>query len=370
MTVCDLYFDTESDEKNKVVETMDSVFQAAIAGYGKSAKNFHLPLLKLHRGFKLRSVYLPSSSTTRVDEKGVMVVRSLKELLKDDKVDIVIITSPNRIHFEQAKEALSADKHVVVEKPVAVSSDEAEELIRLAEIKQKILTVFHNRRGDADFLTLKKTLNDGALGELVEIKSTFHRHRRELRDGHWKESSEPGSGILYDLSPHLIDQSLILFGKPNAVYADIKNQRGGDTDDSFDIKLYYDRPTKLEVTLSAGMLVADPVPRFIARGAEASLVIDGKDAQESALTNGQSLTPELLKELAKQQQAFLYQGDNAKRKPVEIVPGKYPQFYDDLYHSITKKWEPPVKPETAKRGLEIVEAAIKSSKSGKRVKLD
>jgi len=349
---------------------MDSVFQAAIAGYGKSAKNFHLPLLKLHRGFKLRSIYLPPSSTTRVDEKGVMVVRSLKELLKDDKVDIVIITSPNRFHFDQAKEALSSDKHVVIEKPVAVSSVEAEELIRLADTKQKILTVFHNRRGDADFLTLKKVLKDGTLGELVEIKSNFHRYRSELRDGHWKESPEPGSGILYDLSPHLIDQSLILFGKPNAVYADIKNQRGGHTDDSFNIKLYYDRPTQLEVTLSAGMLVADPVPRFIVRGTEASLVIGGTDAQEGALTDGEPLSSGMLKELAKQQQATLYHGGYSKPEPVEIIPGKYPEFYDNLYHSITKKWEPPVKPETAKTGLEIVEAAINSSKTGRRVRLD
>ena len=348
---------------------MKPVFQAAITGYGKSAQNFHLPLLKMHRGFKLRSVLLPSASTTHVDEEDVLVVRSLKELLKDDKVDLVIITSPNKFHFEQAKEALSADKHVVVEKPIAVSSEEAEKLIRLAKSKKRVLTVFHNRRGDSDFLTLKNTLNEGLIGDLVHITSNFHRYRKPLRDGHWKESDDPGSGILYDISPHLIDQALILFGKPDTVFADIKNQRGGYTDDAFWIKLAYNRQTPLEVTLSAGMLVADPTPRFIARGTEGSLVIDGKDAQEKALTNGQSLTPNKRKELAEQQLARLYYGEPREPEKIKLIPGTYPGFYDDLYYSITKKGEPPVKPETASTGLKIIEASIESSKTGRKVEL-
>jgi len=346
---------------------MEPVFEVAITGYGKSARFFHVPLLKMHKGFKLRSVLLPPQSTTLVNDDDIMVVSSLKELLKDDKVDIVIITSPNRFHFEQAKEALSADKHVVVEKPLAITSEEAEKLIHLAKSKSKLLTAFHNRRGDSDFLTLKKALNEGLTGDLVEIKSNFHRYRKALRQGHWKESNDPGSGILYDISPHLIDQAVILFGKPNAVSAQIKNQRGGDTDDAFDLKLFYNRQPKLEVTLSAGMLVADPVPRFIARGMEASMVIHGKDMQETALSNGQSLTAETLKELAGKQSAVLYQGDSGEPKEVEMIPGKYPEYYDDLYYSITKKWEPPVKPETVCTGLQIIEAAVESNKTGKRV---
>jgi len=349
---------------------MNPVFQTAITGYGKSARNFHLPLLKMHGGFKLRSVLLPAASTTSIDEEDILVVRSLKELLKDDKLDLVIITSPNRFHFEQAKEALSADKHVVVEKPLAVTSEEAEKLIHLAQTKRKLLTVFHNRRGDSDFLTLKKALNEGLTGDLVEVTSNFHRYRKGLRNGHWKESKDPGSGILYDISPHLIDQALILFGNPDSVSAHIKNQRGGDTDDAFWIKLIYNRQPPFEVTLSAGMLIADPTPRFIARGTEASLVIQGNDMQERALTNGQPLTPETLTELAGKQKALLYQGNSSEPQEVEMVPGKYPEFYDDLYYSITKKWEPPVKPETARTGLKIIEAAIESSKTGRRVAVD
>lgn len=349
---------------------MKTVFEAAIIGYGKSARNFHVPLLNMHDGFKLRSVLLPLESKTRVDLKGTMVVRSLKELLKDDKTDIVIITSPNFFHFEQAKEALSADKHVLVEKPMAVSSNEAEKLIRLANSKKKMLSVFHNRRGDSDFLTLKKVLNEELIGEIVEIKSHFYRYRKALRNGHWKESREPGSGILYDISPHLIDQSLILFGKPDTVFASIKNQRRGQTDDAFEIKLTYFRQPVLEVTLSAGMLVADPSPRFIARGTEGSLVIHGKDAQEAALTDGQVLTKDVLLDLSKEQQAVLYYGGSNVSKSMEMVPGKYPDFYENLYYSITKKWEPPVKPQTASAGLEVMEAAIKSSETGRKVELN
>lgn len=347
---------------------MEPVFQVAFTGYGKSARNFHLPLLNLHEGYQLRSVLLPPESNTKVEESDVMVVRSLKELLKDDKVDLVIVTSPNRFHFEQAKEALCADKHVVVEKPMAVTSEEADTLIQIAESKQKMLTVFHNRRGDSDFLTLKNVLNNGMAGDIVEIRSTFNRYRRVLRDGHWKESNESGSGILYDISPHLIDQALILFGEPDSVCADIKNQRGGDTDDAFWIKLAYNRKPPLEVTLTAGMLVADPTPRFIARGTMASLVIDGKDAQEEALADGSILNSALLKELAKAQSATLYGGEKGSQRNIEMVPGKYPAFYDNLYYSITKKWDPPVKPETAGTGLRILETAIESSKAGRRIR--
>lgn len=346
---------------------MEPVFQAAITGYGKSARNFHIPLLRMHGRFQLRSVLLPEKSKTRVEEKDILVLDSLKELLKDDKIDIVIITSPNRFHFEQAKEALSADKHVVIEKPVAVSSEEAEKLVRLAESKKRVLTVFHNRRGDSDFLTLKKVLNSGITGDPVEIRSNFHRYRKELRKGHWKESSEPGSGILYDISPHLIDQALFLFGKPDAIYADIKNQRGGQTDDAFEIKLYYNRQPELQVTLSAGMLAADPSPRFTVRGTKASLVIHGKDAQEAALTEGQELTTGVLKDLARQQKAMLYRGGRDEPQIVEMVTGTYPDFYVDLYHSITKKWDPPVKPETACTGLQIIEAATESSQAGRKI---
>lgn len=349
---------------------MESVFQAAITGYGKSARNFHIPLLKMHDGFKLRSVLLPAGSKTRVEEDEILVLDSLKDLLKDEHVDILIITSPNRFHYDQAKEALCADKHVVIEKPMAVSSEEAEKLIRLAASKKRMLSVFHNRRGDSDFLTLKKVLNEGLTGDLVEVKSNFNRYRKALRDGHWKESSDPGSGILYDISPHLIDQSLILFGKPDSVFADIKNQRGGQTDDSFDIKLFYNRQPALEVTLSAGMLVSDPTPRFIARGTEGSLVIHGKDGQEEALTEGQTLTKSVINDLAKKQQAYLYRGDQNEPEKLDMIPGKYPEFYDKLYYSITKKWEPPVKPETARTGLEIIEAAIESSKKVRKIELN
>jgi predicted dehydrogenase len=349
---------------------MDTVFQTAITGYGKSAQIFHIPLLNLHKGFILRSVLLPKTSTTKVHEKDVMVVRSLKELLKDDKVDLVVITSPNRFHFEQAKEALSADKHVVVEKPLSVTSEEAEKLIRLAKSKGKILTVFHNRRKDSDFLTLKDVLNQEKTGKSVEVISNFLRFRNALRDGHWKERDEPGSGILYDISPHLIDQALILFGKPESVTAGIHNQRGGSTDDAFWLKLAYQREPPLEVTLKAGMLAADQAHRFIVRGTQASLVINGLDAQESALSEGQTLSEAVRTELSQQQKATLFNENRNEPEAVEMIPGNYPWFYDDLYYSLQKKGEPPVDPETALAGLKIIEAAIESNKTGNKIHLN
>lgn len=210
---------------------MREQIQTALIGYGKSAITFHAPLLKSLPDYEIRSVLQRTKSDAKEDFRDVQIVRNLKDLLKDDRVDLVIITTPNHLHFEQAFQALIADKHVVIEKPFTVTSEEAEKLIRLAQTKKRIVTAFHNRRWDGDFLTLRKLVHEKAVGKPVEFISSFGRFRRELRPDAWKEKNLPGSGILYDLAPHLIDQALLLFGKPGKIYADVRTQRGGDTDD-------------------------------------------------------------------------------------------------------------------------------------------
>lgn len=343
---------------------MSRVYNVAITGFGKSARNFHVPLLEAHPGFQLRSVLLREESRTSINLKDVNVVRSLKELLKDDAVDLVIITTPNHLHFEQAREALQADKHVVVEKPITVTSESARVLIETASSARKALTVFHNRRWDSDFLTLRNIIKEKRIGEPLELTSSFNRFRKELRPGHWKEEKNPGSGILYDLSPHLIDQALLLFGNPDKLFADVRNQRGGETDDCFEIKLYYNSYPERVVTLKAGMLVPEPTPRFILRGTSGTVIFHDKDSQEKLLAKGKLSEVEhtdLFFELFHEKEGKIHKSYEQQ------VSGNYSIFYDELHYALQTSKEPPVFPNTAAKGIRIIEIALASSRE-KQVK--
>lgn len=343
---------------------MSRIYNVAITGFGKSARNFHVPLLDAHPGFQLRSVLLPEESSTSVHLKDVHIVRSLKELLKDDAIDLVIITTPNHLHFEQAREALQADKHVMVEKPMTVTSERACVLMEKASSAGKLLTVFHNRRWDSDFLTLRTIIKEKQVGEPLELISSFNRFRKELREGHWKEEENPGSGILYDLSPHLIDQALLLFGEPDWLFADVRNQRGGETDDCFEIKLYYDAHPERVVTLKAGMLVPEPTPRFTLRGAEGTAVLYEKDPQEEQLAAGHQLNRESELPFF---DLFLEKDGEILKSREKQTRGNYTEFYNALHYALEKSWEPPVLPETAAKGIRIIETALASSRE-KQVK--
>jgi len=343
---------------------MSSTIKTAIIGYGKSAKHFHVPLLKAMDDFEIRSVLQRSKSDSQKDLPDAKLMRDMKDLLKDDRLDLVIITTPNNVHFDQAFQALSADKHVVVEKPFTVTSDSAEKLIRLAESKKRTLTVYHNRRWDNDFLTMKKVLNSKVLGEIVEVESSFNRFRNFLRDDAWKEKDLPGSGILYDISPHLIDQALLLFGNPEKIYADIRAQRDGDADDWFEINLFY---PGLKVKLKAGMLVPEPSPRFIIRGKKGTFVKFGLDPQENALAAGKNPKSEEWRREPEQNWGTIYKELNGEivEEKVETVSGNYLNFYEKLKYAIDQKKEPPVDPRTARKGIRIIEKAIESSRQGK-----
>ncbi|MEX0945673.1 MAG: oxidoreductase [Balneolaceae bacterium] len=340
---------------------MNDHIQTAIIGYGKSAKNFHVPLLKAADGFEVRSVLQRTKNDAKEDFPDAKIIRDTKDLLKDDAIDLIFITTPNHLHFDQAFDALSADKHVVVEKPFTITSKEAEKLIRLADSKNKVLTVFQSRRWDGDFYTLKKIIKEGRIGRLLEFESNYHRYRKLKKDGVWKETAIPGSGILYDLSPHLIDQSLQLFGMPDSLYADIRHQRGGEADDWFVIDLYYD---DFKVTLRAGMLVTNPTPRFVLRGENGSFVKYGMDIQEEDLASGKSpldpnwgVDPE-----SNVGTLYLAEKGSFREEKVETLRGDYPAFYKQLRRAILENEEAPVSPDSAKNVIRIIEKSIESSR--------
>lgn len=341
-----------------------------IAGFGKSAKNFHLPILQTLPEYRIEAVLERSGNSAKEIIENVEVVKRFEDLLKNDRLNVILISTPNEFHYEQAAAALSAGKHVIVEKPFTLTSEEAQRLEDLSRNMDRIVTVYHNRRWDGDFLTLQSIFHDPRLGEVVEMEISFNRFRNFQRKGSWRESDRPGSGILYDLGPHLIDQALLLLGKPDSLFADVRNLRNGSTaDDSFLIYLYY---PKIRVILRAGMLVPEETPHFIIRGTDGSYVKFGMDPQEEALKSGNnpSNTQDWGTEAKSQWGTiYSYDGKSIQQEKIKTKAGDYREFYRKLATSILNDGDLPVEPHHARDVINIIELAFESSDRQKVIQL-
>lgn len=257
---------------------MKGPIKTGLVGYGLGGKCFHAPFIASLPQFELTSVVERKSNESQERYPSVNVIRSVEELLKDESLDLIVITTPNNTHFPFAKLALEAGKHVVVDKPMTVTSREAMELIQESQKKNKVLSVYQNRRYASDGLTIKKILSEKLLGDVFEFESQFNRYRPELKSS-WKETPVGGSGILYDLGAHLIDQALSLFGLPQSITADIRKQRPGtEADDYFDVRLNYGFT---KVIMKAGMLVREQGPRYMIHGTKGSFIKYGDDPQDA-----------------------------------------------------------------------------------------
>lgn len=272
--------------KNKITNTrhrrtsMTSQINVGLIGYGFSAKTFHLPFLQALGPYHVRKIYT-SQTAQPTHDPSIQLTSRLEDLWEDPELDLIVITSPNALHGEHAFNVLSRHKHVVVEKPFVLDIPEGKRLIELAQHHQKILTVFHNRRWDADFLTLQKLIKKGTLGNISYVESRYDRFRPEVKK-RWKEDDVPGSGILWDLGAHLIDQVLLLFGSPAQIFADCTQHRPlAKTTDYF--KLLFSYPSGLRVVLGGSNLSLAPGPKFVVHGTKGSFVKSGLDVQEAHL---------------------------------------------------------------------------------------
>src|SRR5688572_24141736 len=214
--------------------------KTALLSYGMSGEIFHAPLLAVTPGFELTTVLQRRSEKAKQKYPHVKVVKQFKDILEDESIELVVINTPNDSHFEYATQALEAEKNVIVEKPFTVTTKEASDLIALAKRKNKILTVFQNRRWDGDFITVKKVIDNAWVGKIAEFELHYDRYRNYIEANTWKEEQGPGSGILYNLGSHMIDQVLVLFGMPIEVDARVGIQRpGGKVEDFYDIRMQY-----------------------------------------------------------------------------------------------------------------------------------
>ncbi|GHN02332.1 oxidoreductase [Cytophagales bacterium WSM2-2] len=283
-------------------------------------------------------------------------------------IELIIVNTPNETHYSFVKEALKAGKHVVVEKPFTLTSKEAEELIDLSKAKNKVLTVFQSRRFDGDFMTLQNVLKQNLVGKVVEFEAHYDRFRNYIEANTWKEESAPGTGILYNLGSHMLDQVLLLFGKPSEVDARIGIQRpGGVVDDFYDIRLTY---SGMLAIVKSSYLVREAGPRYILHGTNGSFVKCGLDPQEQDLKDGKTPdSPNWGQEEDRWWGKLNSTIDNTSvEKKIETLPGNYKMFYDNLCDAIRNKKPLIVKAEEAKEVIRLIETCYESNKQRRAIK--
>ena len=257
----------------------------ALLAYGMSGKLFHAPFLAAHPGFRLHGVAERSGPRMAADYPDVRSYPTVAALLADPAIELVVVNTPSNTHAELASQALRAGKHVLLEKPVATSPAEFEELWALARTTGRHLLAYQNRRWDSDFGAVARVVASGQLGALIEAHLRFDRYKPVLNAKKFKEEPGPGSGLLYDLGPHLLDQALSLFGRPGSSHR-VAGHHRPDTqvDDFFNLHLRY--PAGRNVWLTAGLLVADAGPAYVLHGTLGSYVKHRTDPQEAQLLQG------------------------------------------------------------------------------------
>ena len=345
-------------------KTMNKPIRTVLSAFGMSGKVFHGPLLSAHSGFEISGIV----QRTKVDSHDyctdAQIFKSLKHALVDIKPDLVIVNTPPFLHFEETKMALEMGCHVVVEKPFATSVSEAEILIKLAEKNGKMLTAFQNRRWDSDFLTVKKLKESDILGKWIHFETNFNRYRPEVEPQTWKEARQPGSGLVWNLGPHLIDQALQLFGFPVAVTAFIRKIRpGAQVEDAFHIVLHY---TDLVAELKSSYMVPDFALKYKIQGELFSFQKDGMDIQESQLKSGKScLDSDYGVELPEFRGTIRKQGfKGLELEYFENERGNYLDFYDAVFECIRTGGKPPVRTNEIMNVMRVIAAVFESSESG------
>jgi len=333
-----------------------------------SGQVFHAPLIDVHPGFELKSVLERTHNNAEKIYPGIKPVRSFDQLLADPDIDLVIVNLPDHLHYDFSKKALEAGKNIVVEKPFTISVKEGQELIDLAAANSLGLFVYQNRRWDSDFLTVKKLIGSGKLGRIVEFEAHFDRFRPDPPRGTWKEDEKLGTGLIYNLGSHLIDQALVLFGWPDAVFADIqKFRKGSGINDYFNIILFY---PGLRAILRSSYIVKKETAKFTIHGDKGTFLKSGTDPQEARLKEGWKADDPALGVEDESDWGSLYtEKTGPEGELIKSEKGNYLEFYDGVYNEMTGT---PLSAVSGTEGLSVIrviEAAIESSARGCKINL-
>jgi predicted dehydrogenase len=365
---------------------MTQPIHTAVIGYGLGGRVFHAPFVSAVPGLHLATILQRKGDEAAKAYPAVKISRSLDEVLTDPAIALVVVSTPNETHFDLARQALTAGKHVVIDKPFSTTSAEALELGDLAKSKGLHVIPFHNRRWDGDFLTVKKLIAEHAVGRLVTFESHFDRFRPIPRENTWKEAANPANGMLFDLGPHLVDQALALFGPPAAITASVRSDRDETAiEDAFDITLHYPDysgiPGKgLLAHCRTSYLACDNAPRFLLHGTKGSFRKHGLDPQEPALVSGAKVPVQGSPEVWLQEKESAWGALTVAPVPadpatlithqVKTEPGDYRGFYANVRDAILGAAPLAVTPQDGYRVIRLLELARESSATGCTLKVN
>ena len=347
------------------------MIRVGLIGFGMGGRVFHGPLISSVEGLELAAVVERTSNKAAERYPGITTYRSVEEMLADSSLGLFVVTTPSGTHFEVARQLLEAGKNVVVDKPMSVTSAQIAQLMELAAAKKVLLAPFHNRRWDSDLQTIQKLLHEGSLGRLVYAESRFDRWRPMLpTDRLWKEDPALGGGVLLDLGTHIADQALLLFGKPEAVSADVVRERDGEgANDSFTVRLHY---PKLTVTLGANSLSLPANPRYHLRGTKGNYLKYGVDPQEAELNRITRIEDPVWGQESAANWGILnaeVDGEMVSR-PLAPIPGDYRLYYAGIRDALLGKAPAPVKAVDAWRVARLLEWAAESAAQRREIACD
>ena len=341
------------------------MINVGLTGFGLAGRKLHAPLIAA-AGMRITAVVTSRAEEVASVLPHARIVGSHAELVGRDDVDLVVIVSPNQWHASQAMDALHAGKHVVVDKPLCIHAAESDPLIDLARERKLRLAVFHNRRWDSDFLTIAQLIADGRLGDIVAFNARWDRYRPDVPD-RWRERPGAGAGLLYDLGPHLVDQALCLFGRPDWVQADVFSQRRhAQVDDGFEVLMGKGR---MRISLGASSLAANDRFRYRVMGERATFIKHGRDPQESRLRADVDPLSAGFGDEPPEDFGRLTSGNESRGETITSEPGRWLTFYEEIRRSIEFDAAVPMPATEARSVLEVIEAALQSCSESRRVLL-
>ena len=338
------------------------MIEVGLVGFGLAGRAFHAPVIRAVSGLHLAAIVQRSGNEAAEKYPDVRIVRSLDELLSMSEIRLIVIATPNETHYPFTRQCLEAGRDVLVDKPFTTNLEEAKVLEQLAKKTGRFLTVYQNRRYDGDFQAIRQLVEAGTLGRIVRFETTYDRYRPQLKPGAWRETSRPGSGILFDIAPHLIDHALVLFGSPEAVTADVRIEReNAAADDAFDITLHY--PNGLRAVLRSSILAAAPRPRFVLLGTQGSFVKQTFDPQEMNLRIGYVPADKPWGYEPEDNWGVLTipKGDTVEQRRIPSANCDYRDYYANVRDAILGRAAPAVTPEYALDVMRMLELARESN---------
>ena len=341
-----------------------SPLRVVLIGYGFAGRVFHAPLIQAVPGLSLTFVASREEAKVHADLPGVEVIGDPMRAATDPRADLVVIASPNDSHVPLARAALLAGRNVVVDKPFALSLADARELAALAKQNGRLLSVFQNRRWDSDFLAVQQAVQDGLVGDVMHLESRIERFRPQVKD-RWREAAGPGSGVLWDLAPHLVDQAMLLLGRPDSVCANVAAQRSGaQADDWAHLVLTFGQR---RAVLQIGMLAAGGSTRFVVHGTRGSIVKALPDPQEAQLLAG--MRPGDAEWGADNDDMVAFDGTEQARR-ISVPRGDQSRYYAAVCDALQGRGANPVTPAEAVAVMAVLEAAVVSVREGRAVAPD